>query len=173
MADTWEADADNQAISFKAVRDYKTTTSYINYTTTPPDTRKCMTVGNANTYDLQILQSDSRYGSTIYFSIYSTLSFQYSDQYVLTKRILVYMDWFKGSLGNVDSCGNPTAFPIQGNLWYVNPAVGWVVGAQLYTTIARTTAVSLSAARWLGRMKDPGAGYYVNTSGVIEQINRC
>lgn len=173
MADTWSGNADNQAITFKALINYKNTAININYDTTPPDTRECVTVGDLNTYGVRIIQSPSDFGLLLYNSFYSAFSFIYSDGYVLTKSDFIYADWVQGTQGGVDSCGSKVGSTISGTRVFVNPSVGWVVGAQLYTTVNLSNAFSLTSANWLRRASVSGVGYYVNTSGVIEQINSC
>ena len=74
MSDTWNGNASNQAVSFKALINANSIGVFI-YTTAPADTRECTTVGDLNTYNVEILQSDTRFGSSnIYFPVYSSFA---------------------------------------------------------------------------------------------------
>jgi hypothetical protein len=174
MSDTWNGNASNQAVSFKALINANSIGVFI-YTTAPADTRECTTVGDLNTYNVEILQSDTRFGSSnIYFPIYSSFA-GISNSKLIVKGDIEYTNWVIGITGNVDSCGNRinVGLGVSSQLVHVLPTVGFVIGAQLYTNRSKTTTLTLASAQWCALVTISGTGYHVSTAGIIDDINAC
>jgi len=165
MADTWAGNTFNQGITFKAFLDGVSTGGFQGgYTSTPPNTRELMTVGDLSTYGVWI------YGSGMaQNSIYSTFS-GISNGKVLTKYNLIatrLMD----TIATVQCVSTSNQQFLYAN--YINTtSEPWTTGIQLYTNRACTTAKTFAATVWI-YYYNSGESWQVNSSGVVLQIVGC
>lgn len=165
MADTWGSNTFNQGVTFKAFLDGVSTGGFQGgYTSTPPNTRELMTVGDLSTYGVWI------YGANMaQNSIYSTFS-GISNSKVLTKYNLIATRLLDTVATTQCSATSNQQF-LYAN--YINTtSEPWDIGIQLYTNRACTTAKTFSGTVWIFYYNN-GESWQVNSSGVVLQIVGC
>lgn len=159
MADTWNANANNQLPTLKALRNACQTSGLYGYSTLPPDTREICTFGDMSTYGITYL------GNATSTNAYNTFSSPNNNECFTCGDLNMGM-FFYTTL-QTTTC----TFSGTEQLLYSSGTTSFFgVGAQLYTNRARTTTRTFASQNYIYAF---GVSYQVSTAGVILAVVPC